>query len=794
MAAKTKIVFLLAGLLVLFFVGLSSVATYYRAVAPWRRKAMSSAPAARQVAFQSSAPGKSDSASEPSSRETAESHAMSNAFDEGYLAPPSKAPDANPDDAAASLAKQIATRDEGSTSALLRAIQMSGYSVRQKVGKGFLVQADKGSNQGMAFQAWEVAAMAKLYDENWNISLEDFRAILTKFLPQLSKLSFRDQFLNPIVASSQGPQPLRFWSRLIIELGRDSRQPYDLSSSNLDLSSSRLDAIQVALILERLSGDLRTLARPTSPRINKSSIHEPEWRMPALEEAVYHPAREPRLISVDEVSIVPCSISDEEATALDLNAILKTTEWKNIIQIEGEGESSAAAQMNAVMTLVRFYLIYAGLHADISLDKSPLVRTKDLDKGEQGKLTAHVWFELGNWPNLSCLVAILRIFLNTTNLDFGNLPNQGDVPGVGVSWFLTEGGVNTNIIPKDQATVDLYNATSIVQFSGYGFDGLHSLVRQATDDYGKANVEIWGAPQHQDLSHFKLVPVKKRFGVAIEVSFKGADPDKFLGELVDVLGPALGVMSHDVLGGFVAGLTEMLYRMSWRVDESAVFPVQDWKICSKGWQGTISFHHERHFIHTETPRPDLQTTTLLQLTENREFTIISSEGRYDNSLLHANWVGQYKKQNQHIDSRHGPTYWCKQTSSTATETETINGSGRANTDFQLIVSTNANTYLLMLLPNPQELTGIALHGEDVKHVENHASGPNGAEPESDCEDSTSDESYEIPPQPWTILFRPVRGVIDPNSPEELSGSQEFQDPGEPDGKIVISWNLVHCSN
>jgi hypothetical protein len=44
----------------------------------------------------------------------------------------------------------------------------------------------------MAFDAWQVAAMARMYDQNRHMSVADLVPVLQKIMPQLSKGSIND--------------------------------------------------------------------------------------------------------------------------------------------------------------------------------------------------------------------------------------------------------------------------------------------------------------------------------------------------------------------------------------------------------------------------------------------------------------------------------------------------------------------------------------------------------------------------------------------------------------------------
>jgi hypothetical protein len=283
-------------------------------------------------------------------------------------------------------------------------------------------------------------------------------------------------------------------------------------------------------------------------------------------------------------------LDENGAIIVDWNAIAWTTEWKNIIKIEEQLEGPGlSARVNAALILVRFYLIYAGLHSDIRIDKTPLVRTQDTSPGKTANLIAHVTWKLDNW-DLACFLAILRAFMGAGyGLDIGNFPNQGDVNGAGVGWILTECGIDRNIKAVDQQTADLQKVDEIIAFEpDSGFDGLHNIEKEVTKDGGKAIMPIYGLPQSRDLSQDYPKPVMKPCAVAIEVKFKGANPEQFLSELSDIVGPALGLTSGDVLGGLVGGLTEMLYRMSWRIGDEYEFWVQDWS-AKPVWVGTVTY-------------------------------------------------------------------------------------------------------------------------------------------------------------------------------------------------------------
>src|SRR5687767_6671244 len=176
---------------------------------------------------------------------------LSAAFETGKLPEPLRRPQGNDDEVAAALAKHISARDEQSLPALLAAVLAAGFAVRDP--DGSLMQTVE-PGQGLIFEAWEVAAMAKMYGEGKTATLTYLTDGL-KLIPELKRAPLNKILVDGIRGHAQGNHPsLRFWARLIVELGRHSDQPYDMLTQQ-DEAGIRLDAVQSALILRRLAGD-----------------------------------------------------------------------------------------------------------------------------------------------------------------------------------------------------------------------------------------------------------------------------------------------------------------------------------------------------------------------------------------------------------------------------------------------------------------------------------------------------------------------------------------------------------
>src|ERR1041385_5714229 len=89
--------------------------------------------------------------------------------------------------------------------------------------------------QGIVIDAWEVAALAKLFGDGLQTRLTDFSNSFAATIRPLKNAPVADLFLKGLRTSAQSDQPsLRFWADFIAELGRQSAQPYDLLSPDLD--------------------------------------------------------------------------------------------------------------------------------------------------------------------------------------------------------------------------------------------------------------------------------------------------------------------------------------------------------------------------------------------------------------------------------------------------------------------------------------------------------------------------------------------------------------------------------
>jgi len=783
--AKTNVLMLLATAVTLTVVSLFACYT-----AKWARMHRSHAARAQSEqlsgqVIQGSLPGSPEQPSEPSVR----SGAMAEAFRGGRLPSPLPIRTGNPDDAAADLAKRIAAADEQSTGALMTVIQMAGFTIRGE--DGVISVKPDGATQGMAFDAFSVAAMAKLYNDRWTMSLADLSIVLGKAIPAIQKEDVSGILLKGVASAAQGDQPLRFWAHTIIELGHQAEPSYDLLDPKLDPATVQLNAIQVSFILQRLAGDLWAHAQPGKPATNAFNRSRPS-RSVRLQMASFHPSSNLGLILVDDSGSALDSPCTEGAnTMLDGIAILESTEWEKIVDIAKAAEEGVPllARANAVIAILRFIYIYSGMNIKITMDNPPLVRTYDLDKGKSRTLTAHVWFEIKGWP---CAVWMLaRASLLKNGLDLGNLPNNGAAEGVGVEWELIDGGVPKNVTTRNLALFLEAQRSAIVMFdNGAGSDG--ATWNKETDDEGNSTIKISGRPQQVDMTNMKRIPIDKKMSVLVNIAYthNGA-ANKMLGEFVDVLGPAAGFTSGDLLGGLVGGITETLFRMHWYSSNVFDFQVTDWIPCSKGWGGTITYTQSLHTIQQVKPSTmpglsssgyqanDLKRTGVLTLSGGE----MLAPGFYESAMIWSEGTSRSALDIAHSSAKNG----CGPVIEDLTTQLTLSGSGKA--DGKAEVSRAADgTYGIQvtdLRSGTYNARGNAVN--KVDYVAREFDVPTGA-----C---TSRDSHtnDVRPADETegLLFVTISGSSDAKQPDEIHDTQVVTDLVT-GAKTQFTVDLIRC--
>src|SRR5687768_11295410 len=227
--------------------------------------------------------------------------------------------------------------------------------------------------------------------------LSHLASAFTRSVPAFKDLPLDTGILEGIRTAAKSNHPaVRFWGRFIVELGRNADVPFDLTS-NVDPTKTRLDAIQVALILNRLAGDLAVLQKTGQAKLNQ-------------------PVRFAHANASVQSAQPSCGGSEVGDLILDPNALASTTLFGFLMNRLGGAFATygkVAGIANIVLTVFKFIVSYAALQVEITMDADELVRTKDLKPGEKRTLSATLKMDSGNWQQVNCL----RPFLNLAGLD-----------------------------------------------------------------------------------------------------------------------------------------------------------------------------------------------------------------------------------------------------------------------------------------------------------------------------------------------------------------------------------------
>lgn len=509
--------------------------------------------------------------------------ALGAAFDGGTLPAPLSIPsDMEPGRQAARLAAAVARGDAQSTAALVAAVSAAGYDIRGDNGQ-IAVPAVPARRQGLVFDAWLVAGLAKLYGEGYGVGLDALGSAFAKGDRVIAGNDFGGDVLTGVRLAADSPNDgLRFWAAFINELGRRHTEPIALLDSDTG-PQIRLDPIQVAFILSRLGGDIVAAAHAkqgsTIGRLGGAAhvVLASYWAEPAAD--------------------APCSTNEIASDVLDYTALSATTAFSQIANRVGESAASyaeIAGKGSVVLTLLKFLASYAALDVQLEMRGQPLVRTQNKTAGEKKTVTATARINTGKWQYLNCT----RIMLNAAGIDF-SLPGDGPVANAKMTFTLVEGGGATGFAAALQTAEHLddimngkddgsqYGALVYLESPNRGpkMDGI-----EYTNGDGQASIVVVGVPQFRDLSHEALQKIDQRGAVAVYVQLKPTkltNAAQAVGTIGDMLGPIVAGLTGDFLGMTVGAATESAYRAQWYESNPYVFTVQDWLQCEQGWTGTV---------------------------------------------------------------------------------------------------------------------------------------------------------------------------------------------------------------
>jgi len=719
---------------------------------------------------------------------------MSVAFNSGKIPEPLAVGATEPDAAAAEMAQKVALKDEYSTAALVSAFKAAGFSILAEDGSELVGARNAG--QGIGFESWEIASIAKLYGDEMHITLADLSQTFSQTLPGFKKLPLSKLLLEGIQADSESKKPeLRFWARFIVELGKNANPSYDLMAGDVDPANVKLDAIQFAFITRRLAADL---AIAGAKGRKNGGVHEPQQSLnlrstgklrnadlvesylaPRLIQGVFHPAskgpyeRAGLQEGTASVPGLPCNLTEAQLQLMDVIAYgfgFAFDRLMEMISVPGfltEGLTGAVegyAKFNLIANAIFVYgkLVFTSMtaNATISMNSPPLVRQIDPVAGCQRKLTGTIIQKTGNWQLVNCL----RMALLHAGIDV-SLPKDGPIAGAKTQWHIVEGGANVT-----QAGAAGYN-DAIVEWTGNGpriqdagtYAGIPGIVggtavsdfsQPVTSEDGTVEISIEGTRRRESLQGW-AVPVMKT--AKVQLTF-AAKPPYLRGDLIDALGGAAGLLSGPI-GLLTTAPVEMLLRSRWFASPVYAIPVKDWKACNGGWVGKIRYEITSKATSSTTHVIALGPEKGKTCTENKSQNG-SDSSEWDlngstvvNGLIQSSWSGE-----RQFDATTEGCFTQRNTTS-----------GRDQGIGKVQISIGDGVYFLGMNAggsmNPNAVTYTEVRSGDGSH-------------------STS-KGPLVP-----IEAPPVSGKLDPDDPNHLVGRQNL--PNSVGGVTTLEWDLQVC--
>ena len=466
------------------------------------------------------------------------------------LPTPAAMPTGTTEQVAENLARQLVFERQDDLPCLLAALRAAGIGVAGP-GKTILLQPLTPS-QGIAFDSWEVRGIALGEVHGMQIPLSNISAVLSETMPALKNAPLDTMLLDSIRFDTKSKNPqLRLWANLIVQLGLQSPEPYDLRQK-VDSASIRLDAVQSALILRRLMGDVYALGL-TQKKASTQTFGTAHL-------AGFHPPVHFMLAEKEN-----CTLTESDMLILDNAATGLTTGFETVIEFIKEHGFPGVGPIlqitgiaNVLLSYLKFVMIYGNLNVAISMDGAgpPLVRTKSSrGPGDTRQLTAVLREDLKNWQWVNCA----RMAANQIGLDF-DLPNDGPVKGAEVSWQLVKGQGATVNYPSPKA--------------GY-LRLIGNYLNLPTDETGTVKVRVQGMPQKKEISP-DTPPEMKEAAVRVLVKVQ---PDTIMKDLTDAAAIAVPLRPKESGYGNPLSLLSLppnlLYRTMW-FSKTYTFAVKDW--------------------------------------------------------------------------------------------------------------------------------------------------------------------------------------------------------------------------
>jgi hypothetical protein len=300
------------------------------------------------------------------------------------------------------------------------------------------------ATQLILFDKWNVDEIESAIHQGVTVTLDDYvialqmaiQGSVTGQLPAEAPavdVPLRTRLLDALRAAAQSKgtdtasSNIRDMVHLVVALGRERAVgPYDLLDPAV-AGEVELDAVQTGLLTQRLAAELWRTAQQFKP-LGKTMPLPPSKGLFAAVPA-------------------PCSMGKTEGYVMDGFASALGMAWggisvgdetvmKGIFDRMGKGANKYAAGSQVANILLNYTkLLWSAIafKADMSVNPSPLIRTKTKSPGAQATVGATFTLDIGNPQILNCI----RPALNLMSIDF-SAPADGPLAGSRVQWFVDE--------------------------------------------------------------------------------------------------------------------------------------------------------------------------------------------------------------------------------------------------------------------------------------------------------------------------------------------------------------------
>jgi len=504
--------------------------------------------------------------------------------------------------AAVIMARQISRSDENSLPVLLAALQTAGFTVIDENGTTILKPAD-GNGQGLVFYDFEAVGALKVANMGFGTSLEKIVGIMTKDTPEIPAAQVSTLMMQDLRSQADNSENkfLRFWARLVIELGKSSAKPIDITTAAA-ADGANLSMLQATLLIRRLQGDLYLLKTRSSqasefrsPLSLQNSFVSAAWKS---EESPFFPT-----FYKEAVNAEPCNMTKDEAYIMSGASKVLTFGNKKVLGTLFPGAdlltetpatpgsamykkiSNGLSVANIFLSWAKLVASVTSLRGEITVDNPPVIRTinSSIDApGNKRLMRVRIWNEVGKLEMLNCV----RKYINTfAGLDMA-MPIAGPVSKKAVEWHFA-GENETRVNDSDTRNTDKF-----AQFESPPGEN-RDPKSQVTDSQGISKMYLVGAPKVPALVYQKKPPeIKREANIVVGIRLKSG-PDKDPGTNgVDAGGLLLSTATASgpisVISILSTLMVETGYRLPWAVAWATV-PVIDHVPCDGQWYGTVTY-------------------------------------------------------------------------------------------------------------------------------------------------------------------------------------------------------------